>query len=237
MKCIAIDDEPIALSIINNYCQRIADIDLKTFTNPLQGIKEIQENTPDVVFLDIEMNDYSGLELARQLPSNCILIFTTAHASYALDGYEVNAVDFLHKPFSFDRFESSLARARHILDIRAKAKSADNVPENQITVKVEYQNVTFLATEITYIEAMDNYIKINTIDNRSVLTKMSIKAFMEFLPENDFIRIHRSFIVGKAHIASFTKQNIKLQGSRMQTLPVGRNYAENLYTTMMSLNA
>lgn len=236
MNCIAIDDEPIALSIIANYCQRIKEnIELKTYTNPLQGIQAVKMQSPDVVFLDIEMNDYSGLELARQLPKSCILIFTTAHASYALDGYEVNAVDFLHKPFSFSRFEASLERARHILGVRAKAQSADHIPSNLITVKVEYQNVTLPSSDITYIEAMDNYIKINTIDHKTIMTKMSIKGFMEFLPPNDFIRIHRSFIVGKSHIVSFTKQNVKLQGRSSITLPVGRIYAENLYTTMINL--
>lgn len=230
MRCIAIDDEPIALSIISSYCQNFPDIKLSTFTNPLEGMAEIAILRPDVVFLDIEMNDYSGLELAKELPQNTILIFTTAHASYALNGYEVNAVDFLHKPFSLERFDAALSRASQIIEVRKRANSVEPHSESTITIKVDYQNVTIATSSISYIEAMDNYIKINTKDKRPLLTKMSIKYLMELLPATQFIRIHRSFIVAKAQITSYTKQNIKITNGL--SLPVGRIYGEELFRIM-----
>ena len=102
IRCIAIDDEPIALSIVRQYCERRGGIVLETFSSPRLGMQRVQEWRPDIVFLDIEMNGVSGLDLARELPSACCLIFTTAYAHYALDGFETNAVDFLHKPYFYD---------------------------------------------------------------------------------------------------------------------------------------
>ncbi|MFI3291995.1 MAG: LytTR family DNA-binding domain-containing protein [Rikenellaceae bacterium] len=233
MRCIAIDDEPIALSIISSYCQSYPHVELSTYTNPVEGMAAVGLENPDVVFLDIEMNDYSGLELARELPKNSILIFTTAHASYALNGYEVNAVDFLHKPFSLERFDAALSRASQIMEVRKRAKSAEPHEDSMITIKVDYQNVTIPTSSITYIEAMDNYIKINTSDKRPLLTKMSIKYLMELLPANDFLRIHRSFIVAKTQITSYTKQSVRLREER--TLPVGRSYGEELFKGMATI--
>ncbi|MFI3331347.1 MAG: LytTR family DNA-binding domain-containing protein [Rikenellaceae bacterium] len=235
MRCIAIDDEPIALSIIQNYCARDSSMSLECFTNPLQGISAVKQQCPDVVFMDIEMNDYSGLDLARELPHGSLLVFTTAHASYALDGYELNAVDFLHKPFSYDRFLSAMDRVMQILQMREKIKNMQEVVENIITIKVEYQNVKINSCDILYVEAKDNYIKINSKDASSVMTKMSIKGFMELLPECDFIRVHRSFVVNKSCVSSFTRQQVKLLADELVSLPVGRNYAENLYLAMMQI--
>ncbi len=230
MRCIAIDDEPLALSIIKSYCQRYPHVELSCYTNPKEGMSAIAQQRPDVVFLDIEMNDYSGLELARELPLESILIFTTAHASYALNGYEVNAVDFLHKPFSAERFDAALSRATQIMDVRARAKESEPKEDSHITIKVEYQNITISTDSITYIEAMDNYIKINITDRAPLLTKMSIKYLMELLPKRSFLRIHRSYIVAKSEISSFSKQSVNL--SVGVTLPVGRNYGEELFQAM-----
>ena len=105
MKCIAIDDEPMALEILSSFCQRYGNIELTTFNNPISGMDRVRKMKPDLLFLDIEMGDVNGVELARDLPQGTLLIFTTAYAEYALDGFDLNAVDFLHKPFSYGRFE------------------------------------------------------------------------------------------------------------------------------------
>ena len=112
IKCVAIDDEPIALSIIQEYCSRYGGIELKCFTSPIAGMDYIRENKPDIVFLDIEMNSHNGVTLAKELPAGTCLIFTTAYANYALDGFNVDAVDFLHKPIFYPRFEKAMAKAR-----------------------------------------------------------------------------------------------------------------------------
>ncbi|MFI3324250.1 MAG: LytTR family DNA-binding domain-containing protein [Rikenellaceae bacterium] len=233
MRCIAIDDEPLALSLLEGYFSAHADIELTTYTNPLVGIKAIKEQRPELVLLDIEMKEYSGLELARELPEESLLVFTTAHASYALEGYDLRAVDFLHKPFTYERFASAIERVQQIIAIHARASRAEESSEGSITIKVDYQNVTILYSEIIYVEALANYVKIHCEDGRKVSTKMSIKSFVELLPAADFIRIHRSYAIAKLHVASYTKQAVTLRDSRNTALPIGRNYAEKFYTEMI----
>ena len=155
--CVAIDDEPIALSILNEYCGRIGDVELKCFTSPVAGLEYINDTHPDIVFLDIEMNSHNGLDLARQLPENTCLVFTTAYAQYALDGFEVDAVDFLHKPIFFPRFERALEKARRWLEVR-KVSPTDR--RATITLKSAHKNVVVNLDDMLFIEAMDNYVKV-----------------------------------------------------------------------------
>lgn len=235
MRCIAIDDEPLALSLIAKYIQNHPEIELTTYTNPLLGINAIKQEKPELALLDIEMKEYSGLELARELPQETLLVFTTAHASYALDGYDLRAIDFLHKPFTYERFASAIERIKQIIDIQARAFKSDDITDGSITIKVDYQNVTIKYSEIIYIEALANYVKIHCINNRKVLTKMSIKAFMELLPEANFIRIHRSFAISKSEVASFTSRAVKMKDNKGTTIPVGRNYTDELYTALINI--
>ncbi len=235
MRCIAIDDEPLALSLISGYFLNHPDIELTTFTNPLLGLKSIKEQKPELVLLDIEMKEYSGLELAREIPQESLLVFTTAHASYALEGYDLRAVDFLHKPFTYERFASMIERVEQITAIHARASRAEELGSGSITIKVDYQNVTIAYSEVVYIESLANYVKIHCEDNRKISTKMSIKSFVELLPRSEFMRIHRSFAISKSHVASFTKQSVTLRDNKGTTIPVGRNYAEELYTALINL--
>lgn len=141
MKVIAIDDEPIALNIIEQYCKRRGGIVLETYSKPRMGMQRIREWLPDIVLLDIEMNGTSGIELARQLPSSCCLIFTTAYAHYALDGFEVNAVDFLHKPYFYERFDRAIQKAEHWLRMNDLLRTSESATR-QFILKSEYKNVT-----------------------------------------------------------------------------------------------
>ncbi len=234
MRCIAIDDEPLALSLIATYFLRHSNIELTTFTNPILGLEAIKAQRPELVLLDIEMKEYSGLELAREIPTGSLLVFTTAHASYALEGYDLRAVDFLHKPFTYERFASMLERVEQITAIHNRALQAEDNASGSITIKVDYQNVTITYAEIIYIEALGNYIKIHCEAGRKISTKISIKSFIELLPASEFMRIHRSFAISKSHVASFTKQAVTLRDNRSTTLPVSRNYAEQLYTTLIT---
>lgn len=121
IKCVAIDDEPIALSIIQEYCKRYGDIDLQCFTSPIAGMDCIRSTRPDIVFLDIEMNSHNGLTLAKELPAGTCLIFTTAFSHYAIDGFNVDAVDFLHKPIFYPRFERAMEKAKKYMKLSAEA--------------------------------------------------------------------------------------------------------------------
>ncbi len=224
IRCVAIDDEPIALSIIDQYCRRRGDIRLETYSVPARGMRRIREWRPDVVFLDIELNGTSGLVLARELPPACCLIFTTAYAHYALEGFEANAVDFLHKPYFYDRFVRAVQKAEQWLrmhDLLAKAEA----PDRRLLLKSEYRNVAVPIDTILYVESIDNYVRVHLADGRSVLSKIPLRAVEEQLPPGEFLRIHRSYVVPKSRIAGFSRTEVTLTNGA-GTLPVGKTYAE-----------
>ena len=181
MRCIAIDDEPVALSIISQYCKRIGNIELSVYSDPISGINNVIETNPDILFLDIDINGVSGIELAKSLPKGTYLIFTTAYAQFALDGFELNAVDYLYKPFSFSRFERAVQKVRDLLQMQKLVQEKLSASK-EITIKVEYQNVKIRIADIQYIEAMDNYIKIHTIDSRPIVSQMNLKKISQMLP-------------------------------------------------------
>lgn len=226
IKCIAIDDEPIALSIIQEYCKNYGEIDLETYTSPIAGMERIKSVCPDIVFLDIEMNSHNGVALARELPSGTCLIFTTAYSQYALDGFNVDAIDFLHKPIFYPRFERAMEKAMKWL-----GKKEDKPQRETITLKVEHKNVVVEIDNITFIEAMDNYVKVFRRGLPMVLSQITMKDMESILPTDRFNRVHRSFIVSLNAIDKFSNRKIYLLNSD-RTIPVGRKYIEtfnNLY--------
>lgn len=226
MRCIAIDDEPIALSIIQEYCKQYGNIDLETYTSPIAGMERVKSICPDIVFLDIEMNSHNGVALARELPSGTCLIFTTAYSQYALDGFNVDAIDFLHKPIFYPRFERAMEKA-----IKWLGKKEDKPQRETITLKVEHKNVVVDIDDITFIEAMDNYVKVFRRGLPMVLSQITMKDMESILPTDRFNRVHRSFIVSLNAIDKFSNRKIYLLNSD-RTIPVGRKYIEtfnNLY--------
>ncbi|WP_286072564.1 LytTR family DNA-binding domain-containing protein [Duncaniella freteri] len=220
MKCVAIDDEPIALSIIQEYCKRYGGIELQSFTSPVAGMECVNATRPDVVFLDIEMNSHNGVELARQMPEECSVIFTTAYAHYALDGFNVDAVDFLHKPIFYPRFERAMEKVKRYID---------NMPRNDnddvLTLKVEHKNVVVKFSEILYIEAMDNYVKIFRKGLPMVVSQITMKEMESRLSPDRFVRLHRSYIVSIADIEKFSNRQIYLRNAP-RPIPVGRKYID-----------
>lgn len=226
IKCIAIDDEPIALNIIREYCKKYGNIDLETFSSPIAGMERIRSTQPDIVFLDIEMNSHNGVELARELPSGTCLIFTTAYSQYALDGFNVDAIDFLHKPIFYPRFERAIEKAVKWLDKDIAKPSRDT-----ITLKVEHKNVVIDIDDIIYIEAMDNYVKVYRKNLPMVLSQITMKEMETMFPGNKLMRVHRSFIVSLNVISKFSNRKIYLNNVE-KPIPVGRKYIEafnNLY--------
>ncbi len=222
IKCIAIDDEPLALDIIANFCERIGGIDLLTFSDPHLGLEAIKRLAPDIVFLDIEMENITGLSIAEQLPQGTCFIFTTAYLEYALDGFNLDAVDYLHKPFSFSRFETAFSKALRRKGIDRDAEKG----KRSIVVKQEYNNVNIPLADILYIEAMEGYSKIFRTDGVCTISRIILKNIGSMLPDDDFLRIHRSFIVSKSKIVSFNKQEVKLSNGKK--LPVGRLYSADV---------
>ena len=226
IKCIAIDDEPIALNIISRYCERRGGLTLETYSSPRLGMQRVREWLPDIVLLDIEMNGTSGIELARQLPQSCCLIFTTAYVHYALDGFEVNAVDFLCKPYFYERFDRAVQKAEQWLRMHDLLNASES-PARQLLLKSEYKNVTVSVDTILYIESIDNYIKIHSADGSSLLSKMPLHAIEEQLPADEFIRIHRSFIVPRKRIGKFSRTEVILTKTS-ESLPIGKKYADDV---------
>ncbi len=220
IKCIAIDDEPIALSIIREYCRRYGDISLEVFTSPVAGMERVRAIRPDIVFMDIEMNSHNGMALARELPPGTCLIFTTAYSQYALEGFNADAVDFLHKPVFYPRFVQALEKAKRWL-----GNGEAMAHRNTIMFKVEHKNVVVDVDDITFIEAMDNYVKVYRRGMSMVLSQITMKETMTMLPPDMFIRVHRSYIVSLNAIEKFSNRKIYLRNSD-RTIPVGRKYVE-----------
>ncbi len=225
IKCVAIDDEPLALDIIETFCRRIGNVELQKFSNPEAGLEAIRSNKPDIVFLDIEMDGMNGLAIASQLPENTCFIFTTAYLRYAIEGFDLDAVDYLHKPFAYSRFQTAFSKALRRIG-RQPLPSASQC----IVVKQDYNSVSIPIEDILYIEAVEGYSKIFRMSGACVMSRILLKNVFAMLPKDAFVRIHRSFIVSKSKIRSFNKQEVILNNG--ETLPIGRQYATELVVTM-----
>ena len=214
MRAIAIDGETIALSIIQEFCHRLGDIQLQTFTDPVEGMVAVRTEQPELLLLDIRLGKADGVALARQIPATTSLVFTTAYTEYALDGFEVGAVDYLHKPFSFERFSNAIARVSQRRSVQAF-----------ITLKADYKSVIIPLADILYIEAMDNYVRLHMADGRQQMSKTTLTSLLSQLSPQQFIRIHKSFVVSLSQIASYTRQQVYIKGIS-RPLPVGRNFVD-----------
>ncbi|MDE7443873.1 MAG: LytTR family DNA-binding domain-containing protein, partial [Muribaculaceae bacterium] len=216
IKCVAIDDEPLALDIIRKFCQRLGGIDLLTFSDPMIGLEVIKREKPSIAFLDIEMENVTGLTIAAQLPPQTCFIFTTAYLDYAMDGFELDAVDYLHKPFAFSRFQMAFQKALRRIRI---GECPPTGMSGSILVKQEYNNVRIPLDKILYIEAMEGYVKIYREDDACTMSRVILKNIGSQLPDSEFIRIHRSYIVSMAKIRSFNKREVELKNGVV--LPIG----------------
>ncbi|MFN4976019.1 MAG: LytR/AlgR family response regulator transcription factor [Bacteroidota bacterium] len=216
--CIAIDDEPLALQLISEYCQRISFLRLeKTFTNTDEASDFLSKNQVDLLFLDIQMPDINGVQFYKNLNKKPPVIFTTAFKDYAVEGFNVDAVDYLLKPFEYDRFLKACYKAKEYLEFL----SSQELQLNSIFVKVNYEIMKINLKDIDLIEALDDYIKIYT-QPTPVLTLMTLKNITEKLPPRDFIRVHRSFIIPVAKVEKFSKTKLWVKGKE---IPIGSSYS------------
>ncbi|MDR0733863.1 MAG: LytTR family DNA-binding domain-containing protein [Dysgonamonadaceae bacterium] len=222
MKCIAIDDEPLALKLLTYYCSQLPSIQLLgAYTDPVEGISYIRSMQPDLIFLDVCMPDISGVNIAQILQKGTMVIFTTAHREYAVDGFELDVVDYLLKPFDFERFLKACGKAEERFLAAQQKNSPQQISEGKIiSFKYNYQNMQLPLHAILYVEAANNYIKIVTAE-KTYMPVMTMKAVEALLPASDFVRIHKSFIVAAGKIKSFNSTQVVIEG---QKLPVGRRY-------------
>lgn len=221
IKCVAIDDEPIALEIIKTYTEKIPGIKLvAVFEDAVAGSEFLKNNQTDILFLDINMPDISGLDLARSLEKKPLIIFTTAYKNFAFEGFELEAFDYLLKPIDPKRFKRSLDRAAEFL--AHQRTPVDREPEC-IFVYSEYKMVKVVLDEIEYIETMDDYIKIHFPGHKYMLTLMTLKKAEELLPEKKFRRIHRSYIVPLGKVQAIQNKKVHLRCGT--ELPISNSYS------------
>ena len=220
---IAIDDEPLAIEVIKTFCGKLDFIKLvATFTEANHALKYLKEHPVDLLFLDINMPAISGIDFYKQVSDDCMAIFTTAYGEYAVEGFSLNAVDYLLKPFDFNRFQKAAEKAREYHNY-SQTKGSD-APQF-LFVRADYSMVKVMFDEIFYIEGLDNYLKIHFTNGKSLLVRMSMKAISEKLPATDFIRVHRSFIVPLSKITSVRNKIIYLN---KQEISIGTNYVDDV---------
>jgi DNA-binding LytR/AlgR family response regulator len=226
--CIAIDDEPLALQLISEYCSKISFLKLeKVFTNTDEARAFLQENKVDLLFLDIQMPDINGMQFYKGLTTKPPVIFTTAYKDFAAEGFNVDAVDYLLKPFEYDRFLKACYKANEYLEFI----SSQELQLNSIFVKVNYEIMKINLKDIELIEALDDYIKIYIRPN-PVLTLMTLKSIQEKLPSHDFARVHRSFIVPIGKIEKFSKTKLWTAGKE---IPIGSSYSQ-VYDQLLAMS-
>lgn len=224
IKCIAIDDEPIALSIIRDHVKHLGDdVELQCFTSPVEGMVQVAETRPDILFLDVEMGTHNGIALARTLPEDTCLVFTTAYSRYAVDAFNVDAVDFLHKPIFFERFKRAFDKAV----ARRREVGEGGVSRESIMLKVEYRNTVVYLDDIVYVESMDNYVKVYRRNKPMLLSQITMKELEGMLPAEKFVRVHRSYMVGVRSVEMFSGRGVYMSGVPTP-IPVGRTYASAL---------
>lgn len=222
--CIAVDDEPLALELMETYISQVPGLELmETFTDAISAWGFLQKTPVDLVFLDIQMPDITGTQLARSLDiRKPMIIFTTAFSKFAVEGFNLNAVDYLLKPFDFNRFLEAVNRAKEYKTYKESTNNAGS-EESAIFVKSDYKNLRINTKEILYIEGFDDYIKIHLDSGKSLFTLMSLKSILDKLPEKEFLRVHRSYIVSVSKIQRIYNQMIKLGDKE---LPIGKSYVD-----------
>ncbi len=231
INCIAIDDEPLALEVIQSFCNKISYLQLqKTFTKTSDAAKYLRKFPVDLIFLDIQMPDINGIEFFKTIRQQVMVIFTTAYSEYAVLGFEVNAVDYLLKPMQMKRFEQACEKAKDYLSYQNHNSLQVN---SFLYVRSEYALVKIPYGDIIYLETLDDYIKIHQLDKNPVLTLMSMKKMMEKLPQKEFFRIHRSYIVAISKIESVRAKYVFLS---IAELPIGVTYEKKFMKGYTSLN-
>jgi DNA-binding LytR/AlgR family response regulator len=215
IKCLAIDDEPLGLDLLAAFCKKITNIDLVAkFTNVDKAKEYILNNEVDLLFLDIQMPDMNGIDFYKQFAKDKLVIFTTAFSEYAYEGFNVNAVDYLVKPFDFNRFLASYNKVIEAYSLKNK------IHETFISIKSDSKIYNLKASEITLVESKDDYVKIHLVDGKHLLSKITTKGILEILPK-EFIRVHRSFIINKNHVNNISTYSVMVNNIEV---PIGKNY-------------
>jgi DNA-binding LytR/AlgR family response regulator len=228
IKAIAIDDEPPALKVMESFCKDLSFLTLeKTFTKPSEALKHLKKFPVDLLFLDIQMPSLSGIEFYKSIQQDTMVIFTTAHSQFAVEGFNLNAVDFLLKPFTYERFLQAVNKANDFYNYSHQAGGAQN---QFLFIRADYSLIKVAVADILYIEGLDDYLKIHMQNQKMIVARMTMKAILEKLPK-DFIRVHRSFIVPFARIENVRNKVITIGAAE---IPIGNSYEEEFFKVFKS---
>lgn len=225
INCIAIDDEELALELLEDNISKVPFLNLVAKTdNPLEALKMIQEQPVDLVFLDIQMPGLTGLQLINSLPNKPMFILVTAYEKYALEGYNLNVVDYLVKPVALDRFIQACNKARDLHQLKNKVSTSVAEDPGYFFINVDYSHVKVNHTDIMWVEGFKDYLKIHLKSTANPLVaRISMKSFEELLPATKFIRIQKSYIVSKNSITAVRKNSVFIGAME---LPIGENYKD-----------
>ncbi len=231
LTCWIIDDEPLAIELLESYVVKTTFLKLTgSYSSAMMAMQESTNQSVDIIFLDIQMPEISGMEFARFIKGDTRIIFTTAFSQYALEGYRVDALDYLLKPITYSKFLEAAKKALNWFEMKksASSKAATQVhgqEEEQMFVKADHKLIRVLFKDILYIEGWKDYVKIHLIDKpHPILSLMSMKGLEQTLPSSKFIRIHRSFIIQINKIDSINKNRVTIGDNE---LPIGDSYKED----------
>ena len=206
IRAIAIDDEPLALQIIDHFCDQIDFVSLeKTFTRQNEALKHLKKFPVDLIFLDIQMPNKNGIDFYKLLENDVMVIFTTAHSEFAVEGFNVNATDYLLKPFSFERFEVAVQKARNEFQFKN-----NTLVQTHLMIRADYKLHRIEFDDILLLEGLDDYIQIHLKNKTKIVARISMKNILEKLPETKFIRVHRSFIIPINKVKTIQNKIIQL---------------------------
>ena len=234
IRCIAIDDEPLALKQLESYISKVGFLELEAACNSAVDASKVLASQPaDVLFCDINMPDLDGMSFVKSLASQPMVVFTTAYSEYAVEGFKVDAVDYLLKPFGFNDFEKAALKVKRLYDLENKEEVTLLDYDDSVYIKTDYKTVRVEVSSIIYIEGMSEYVKIITEDQKDpVIALLSMKKLEGKLPGNRFMRVHKSFIINLSKIAQVSKGHVRMQDG--SSIPIGESYRDSLLSYINS---
>ena len=235
LRFLIVDDKPLAIDVMADYTRKVRFLELiATTTNPIEGLNIVREQQIDLVFLDIQMPELTGLQFIKIAGKQCLIILTTAYAEYALDGFENDVIDYLLKPIAFERFYRASEKAARVITgsgrlatdrVESVQTNYPELPAEFLFVKTEHRIQKIDLKDILYVEAVQNYVSLNTLSGR-VMSLQPLKKMEEQLPQTEFVRVHKSYIISLRHISSVERSRIFIGDV---IIPVGDSYRESFY--------
>lgn len=237
IRCITIDDEPLALRQIESYISRVEGLELvAACSSAIEAQQLLEREAIDLMFVDVNMPDLNGVDFVRGLEAAPMVIFTTAYSEYAIDGFRLDAVDYLLKPFAFADFERAVAKARSLVELQrfrqsaaaaplAETASAERSNENDcISIKADYKVSLVRYADIVYMESIGEYVRLHLVNGTTIMTLFRLKNMESALPSDRFMRVHRSYIVGLAHVTGYARGRVYLDNN--EYVPISVNYRD-----------